>query len=75
MSAANAKPCPKLRALLDQYAQEAGFTNMLDLKDNYTPKAYGSVVAQMVLRALADKGFDRSAILEQDLQFLVKSQD
>lgn len=43
-----------LDALLDQYAQEAGFENMLDLKRSYTPQAYGWAFQTFVRRARAE---------------------
>jgi hypothetical protein len=65
MSNATAKATAKakLMSLLDQYAQEAGFANLQDLKNNYTDKAYAKVVGAMVLRSLEDEGFDHKTII------------
>lgn len=52
----------KLMSLLDQYAQEAGFANLQDLKNNYTDKAYAQVIGAMTLRAFKDEGFDDQTI-------------
>lgn len=46
----------KLMALLDQYAQESGFADLADLKNNYMPRAYNHTMAMMVRRARYELG-------------------
>jgi len=40
-----------LAQLLDSYAQEAGYKDIADLKDQYHPRAYAQVIASYVARA------------------------
>jgi uncharacterized protein YihD (DUF1040 family) len=44
----------QLMALLDQYAQESGFKDLADLKDNYMPRAYQQVMPMFIRRAHAE---------------------
>lgn len=41
----------KMMTLLDQYAQEAGFRDLADMKNSYSDRAYAAAVAPMILRA------------------------
>ena len=43
-----------MEQLLDQYAQEAGFVNLLDLKNSYTDRAYAATMQSLVRRARAE---------------------
>jgi len=40
-----------LTDLLDQYAREAGYADMTDLKSQYHPRAYAVLLPQFVRRA------------------------
>ena len=37
--------------LLDQYAQESGFVNLEDMKNNYSDRAYAAVMISLLHRA------------------------
>jgi len=43
-----------LTDLLNSYAQEAGYRDMADLKEQYHPRAYAQVIAVYVRRANAE---------------------
>lgn len=45
---------PQMMMLLDKYAQEAGFANLADMKNNYSDRTYSAVLAPMVRRAKAE---------------------
>ena len=49
-------------AQLDQYAQESGFANLADLKNNYTEQAYRAVLTPMMWRAMRDVGIDDETV-------------